>query len=98
MVLSSPVQDRHQLSGVRSARWDRTKGNRHTLEHEKFQLDIRRNVFTMGSPNTRRGCLKRLCVLHLWEYSNLKGLGGSKWGLDQKFVEIPSNLGYFMIL
>lgn len=67
------------------------------LEHEKFQLDIRKNVFTMRSSNTKTGCLQRLGVLHLWEYSNLKG-GGSKWGLHQKFLEIPSNSSYFMIL
>lgn len=95
--LSSPVQERHRLSGVSSARWDRTGGNRHILEHEKFQLDIRRNVFTMGLSNIRKGCLEKIRVLPLWEYSNLKG-PGSKWGLDQKFLEIPSNLNYFMIL
>lgn len=91
VVWSSAIQEGHGLSGVSSASWDRTKGNRHTTGHEKSQPDIRRNVFTPGPSNTRTDCLGRLWVLHLWEQSNLKG-PGSKWGLDQTLLEIPSNL------
>jgi len=48
----------------------RARGNRHKLEHRKFNVNMRKHLFTVRvTEHSGTGCLERLCSLLLWRYS-----------------------------
>jgi len=48
---------------------DRTRGNKHKLKHGKFQLNMRKNLFTLRGQSTETGCPEGWWRLLLWIYS-----------------------------
>lgn len=61
---------------------ERTRGNRQKLNQGKFELNNRKNSFTMRTIEERTGCLERWCSLHSQGFSRA-GAGQGKGMNDQ---------------
>ena len=62
-------------------RGGRTRGNRHKLEHGKFQHSIKKNFYTVKRVKHWNGVPERLWSLQPRSYSSLRGQGSEKSGL-----------------